>query len=133
MFTPRFDHLPKMRLGDTCRMLEITPRTFRFYEEQGLIEASRDPNNHRFVDGATRHRLAWIVRLRRTGLTVRDVRRVLEAQDSGREHRDLMLERLEARRRQLFVDLAEVDSLVADLAAEGSADALESAQISAAA
>jgi DNA-binding transcriptional MerR regulator len=118
MFTPRLDHLPKMRLGDTCRLLDITPRAFRFYEEQGLLEASRDPLNHRYIDGATRRRLAWIVRLRKAGLTIQDVRKVLQAEDTGREHRDFALERLEDRKRQLFLELAEVDALMADLSAE---------------
>jgi len=115
--TPLFDHFPKTSLSAACRQLGITPRAFRFYEERGMVVASRNMLNHRLVDGATFHRLDWIVRLRRVGLTIHEVHGLLEAQDKGRDHRNLTLKRLEARRRRLLQQLAAVDALADGLSA----------------
>ena len=115
MFTPRLDHLPKLRLSDTCRMLGITARAFRFYEEQGLLEADRDSQNHRLIDRATRDRVAWIVQLRRVGLTIKEVRAILAEEDGRGAGVDLALSRLALRRRCLQDELAELDGLVAGL------------------
>ena len=119
MFTPRLDHLPNLRLSDTCRILGITPRAFRFYEEQGLLEAHRDSMNHRLVDSATRRRVAWIAQLRRVGLTIKEVRCILAEEDDRGAGLDLAMTRLATRRRHIQDELAELDVLVAELTAKG--------------
>ena len=119
MFKPRLDHLPKLRLSDTCRMLGITPRAFRFYEEQGLLEAHRDSLNHRLIDCATRERVAWIVQLRRAGLTIKEVRAILAEEDGRGAGFDLAMTRLAARREEIVAELEGLDTLVATLNAKG--------------
>ena len=121
IFTPRLDHLPKLRLSDTCRLLGLTPRAFRFYEEQGLIGSGRDALNHRLVDGPTRRRVARIVQLRRVGLSIRQVREILDEEDGGdpRAGVDLALSRLAVRREEIQAELDDLDALADDLAEAG--------------
>lgn len=115
-------HLPRLGFADACRLFGMTPRALRFYEEKGLIEARRDRLNHRFYDGATRQKLAWIARLRSVSLSLRDIRQVLEADqrpgaNSG-SGSQLALRKLLARRETLARELAALDALIPTLQEE---------------
>ena len=107
-------HLPRLGFADACRLFGMTPRALRFYEEKGLIEARRDRLNHRYYDGWTRQKLAWIARLRSVSLSLRDIRQVLEADQRGAGSK-LALHKLLARREQLAREMAALDALIPTL------------------
>ncbi|MCR5874521.1 MerR family transcriptional regulator [Phenylobacterium sp. J426] len=111
-------HLPRLGFADACRLFGMTPRALRFYEEKGLIEARRDRLNHRYYDGWTRQKLAWISRLRSVSLPLRDIRQVLEADQRSGAGSQLALRKLLARREELARELAAAESLLPSLQEE---------------
>jgi DNA-binding transcriptional MerR regulator len=90
------------KMNDVCERFGLTPRAIRYYEEQGLIEASRTRQNARCFDAAAREQLELIARLRRAGVTLKDIRSVLIARKED-AHRTAGLIRaiLERRLREL--------------------------------
>ncbi|MEU9110228.1 MerR family transcriptional regulator [Streptomyces sp. NPDC048483] len=63
-----------MRIGDAAAAAGLTPRTVRYYEQQGLVTARRAPSGHREYDAEDVRRLRAVRELRDAGLTVGDVR-----------------------------------------------------------
>ncbi|MFJ9415924.1 MerR family transcriptional regulator [Streptomyces sp. NPDC101227] len=63
-----------MRIGDAAAAAGLTPRTLRYYEQQGLVTARRTPSGHREYDAEDIRRLRAVRELREAGLTVGDVR-----------------------------------------------------------
>jgi DNA-binding transcriptional MerR regulator len=86
------------------RLYGFTARALRFYEEQGLIEARRDRLNARYYEPDARRRLDWIAPLRRVGVSLDEIRDVLEAEDEeGR--RELALRAIARRKQALEAQL----------------------------
>lgn len=108
-------HLPRLGFADACRLFGLTPRALRFYEEKGLIDARRDRLNHRYYDGWTRQKLAWIARLRSVSLSLGDIRQVLEADQRSGTGPQTALRKLMSRREQLAQELAAVEALIPTL------------------
>ena len=100
-------HLPRIGIGEAMRLFGMTARAIRFYEEKGLIEVRRDRMNCRYYDGVARRRLGWIAPLRAAGLSLRDIQDVLDVEDEARDQ--AALAKLQARRRELQMELAKVD------------------------
>jgi DNA-binding transcriptional MerR regulator len=111
-------HLPRIGIGDAVRLYGFTPRAIRFYEERGLVEAKRDRLNVRYYDGVARRRLAWIAQLRRAGLSLQEIRAVLEAESTGGRGAQRAAVSLQSRRRALLAELRAVDEAMADLGIE---------------
>ncbi len=110
--------LPRLGLGDACRLFGFTPRALRFYEERGLVIAHRDRLNCRFYDERGRRRLTWISRLRGVNIPLPDVRDVLDAEDAGGSGRDAALAVLDRRAADLQRELGQVEALRASLRQE---------------
>ena len=66
-------------IGELCSLFGLTPRAIRFYEERGLVTASRDARNRRIFDRCARWRLQVIADLRRGGLGLDDIGELLDA------------------------------------------------------
>jgi DNA-binding transcriptional MerR regulator len=118
MISSNLRHLPRLGLGEACQLYGFTPRALRFYEERGLVQAQRDRLNCRYFDGAARQRLAWIADLRKAQLSLPDILEILEAEDEGGCGRDLALEKLAARRRDLERQAANVEAVIGALTRE---------------
>ena len=67
-------------IGDLARELGLTPRTIRFYEDEGLLSPRRK-GQVRIYSRRDRARLMLICRGKRLGFTVADIRRFLELYD----------------------------------------------------
>ena len=106
-------HLPRIGIGEAMRLYGMTARAIRFYEEKGLIEARRDRMNYRYSDSIARKRLAWIGPLRGAGLSLEDIRDVLDAEDETRG--TFALAKLQDRRRAMEAELARTDEALAEL------------------
>jgi DNA-binding transcriptional MerR regulator len=63
-----------------CREFGATPRALRFYEEQGLLSPARRDTS-RVYSYKDRARLQLILRGRRVGLSVAEIRDILETYD----------------------------------------------------
>ena len=67
-----------------CREFGATSRALRFYEDRGLLFPSRN-GMQRVYSRADRARVILILRGRKVGLTVEEIREILEAYDDGGE------------------------------------------------
>ena len=73
----------KLRIGELAELAGTTPRTIRYYEEIGLLEASaeREQGKHRCYTQSEVDRLTEIVRLKDLlGLTLEQLSQLLEAE-----------------------------------------------------
>lgn len=71
-------------IGELARAFGITPRAIRFYEDKGLVAPRRD-GSARVYSEADRRRLSLIVRGRRVGLSLAEIKETLDlcATDAG--------------------------------------------------
>jgi MerR family transcriptional regulator, Zn(II)-responsive regulator of zntA len=73
-----------VRIGDLAAKAGITTKTVRFYEETGLLpRPDRAANGYRDYEPAVLPRLDFIRRGRAAGLTLAQIREVIEVRDSG--------------------------------------------------
>lgn len=66
-----------LTIGQLCREFQVTPRALRYYEEQGLLMPERR-NQQRFYSHRDRARLQLILRGRRVGLSLAQIRQILD-------------------------------------------------------
>lgn len=75
-----------MYIGELARKAGTTPKAVRFYERIGLIPlAPRGPNRYRLYSEADLARLRFIVRARRLGLGIEEIRSLLQLAAEGDE------------------------------------------------
>lgn len=98
-----------MKIGELSESTGVPVKTIRFWESVGVVpEPARTASGYRDYDAATAERLTFIRRSQHAGLTLDQIRQVLDISDSGRrpcEHvaavvTDRLLE-VEARLREL--------------------------------
>lgn len=65
-----------------CQEFECTPRALRFYEDKGLLAPARDGLN-RIYSSRDRARLALILRGKRVGLSLTELREILDLYEIG--------------------------------------------------
>lgn len=105
-------------ISDLAREFDVTPRTIRFYEDQGLL-APRREGQRRIYAGRDRTRLKLTLRGKRLGLTLGEIRELIDIYDAGRDERP-QLERflailaqhrgaLEQQREDIEAQLSEID------------------------
>src|SRR3546814_10853515 len=70
--------------SDVCAsvLFGVTARALRFYEDEGLISPSRKGLS-RIYSKRDRARLAWILRAKRTGFSLADIREMIDLYDVG--------------------------------------------------
>ena len=81
----------ELRIGEVARRVGTTPRTIRYYEEIGLLpaEGERQAGRHRVYGERDVERLREALRLKELlGLTLDELRELLEAQDARAALRD---------------------------------------------
>lgn len=112
-----------MRIGDVAKRFDISLRTLRFYEDKGLIAPLRDGNTRLY---STRDvaRIGLVLRGRKVGFTLREVKHMLELYNPrGSNARQLrlvidkserQLSRLEEQRREIDEAISELKTLVRD-------------------
>ncbi|WP_298195767.1 MerR family DNA-binding transcriptional regulator [Novosphingobium sp.] len=90
-------------IQDVAQELGITLRTLRFYENEGLIDPQRI-GNRRIYSRREVGRIQLILRGKRLGFSIREIKEFLDLYDADPEHQEQM-ERLAARVRERLVDL----------------------------
>jgi DNA-binding transcriptional MerR regulator len=104
-------------IGDLARELDVTPRAIRFYEDEGLLSPRRD-GSRRVYSKRDFVRLKLILRGKRLGFSLAEVREMLELYDSARDERP-QLEKfaaaLAARREHLERQRDEIDEVLEEI------------------
>jgi DNA-binding transcriptional MerR regulator len=73
-------------IGDLAREFDVTPRAIRFYEDQGLL-APRREGQRRIYLPRDRARLKLTLRGKRLGLTLSEIRELIDMYEPGRDER----------------------------------------------
>jgi len=104
-------------IGALARELDVTPRAIRFYEDEGLIAPGRAAG--RRVYGKRDYvRLKLILRGKRLGFSLAEVREMLELYDAALDERPQLqkfLAALQARREQLESQRRDIDEVLAEI------------------
>src|SRR6056297_2195454 len=68
-----------MKIGEIATLFDVSTRTVRYYEEVGLLTSHRDPDSqYRYYDERSSERLKKILVLRELGLSLNDIKIILE-------------------------------------------------------
>ena len=106
-------------ISDLAREFDVTPRAIRFYEDQGLLAPRRD-GQRRIYTPRDRTRLKLTLRGKRLGLTLSEIRELIDMYEPGRDERP-QLERflavLEAHKASLQQQQADIEAQLAELQA----------------
>jgi DNA-binding transcriptional MerR regulator len=104
-------------ISDLCAEFAVTPRALRFYEDEGLIAPERR-GTQRIYSHRDRARLAWILRGKRVGFSLAEIREMIDLYDIGdgrRVQRQVTLERCLDRIRLLEDQKRDIDAHIAEL------------------
>ena len=73
-----------LSIGDIARRTELTTSALRFYEEKALIGSSRTPGNQRCYTRDVIRRVSFVRAAQRVGLSLEEIRAVLDDLPEGR-------------------------------------------------
>ncbi|MBV8603873.1 MAG: MerR family DNA-binding transcriptional regulator [Pelomonas sp.] len=96
---------------------DITPRAIRFYEDVGLIEPDREGRN-RVYDQRDRTRLKLTLRGKRLGLSLQEIKELVDMYDSDGDNAAqarAFLDVLRQHRRQLEQQLDDIEVTLAEI------------------
>jgi len=106
-------------IGELAAEFDVTPRAIRFYEAEGLL-APRREGQRRIYTSRERTRLKLTLRGKRLGLTLSEIRDLIDMYEPGRDERP-QLERflavLEAHKAALERQSEDIEAQLAELAA----------------
>lgn len=107
----------KFSIGEIAREFEVTPRSIRFYEEQGLITPLREGLN-RVYTHKDKVRLKLILRGKRLGFSLAEIRNLFDLYDTNpnsAEQLKTMLHLTDTKRQVLQLQLDDINMLMAEL------------------
>ena len=106
-------------ISDLAREFDITPRAIRFYEDQGLLAPRRD-GQRRIYSSRDRTRLKLTLRGKRLGLSLSEIRDLIDMYEPGRDERP-QLERflavLEAHKASLEQQREDIEAQLSEIQA----------------
>lgn len=103
-------------ITELAREFDLTPRAIRYYEDQGLITPRR-AGVQRVYSKRDRTRLKLTLRGRRLGLSLAEVRELIDMYDTATESSQLnrLLEVLARRRAKLEQQREDIDAVLAEV------------------
>jgi len=107
-----------LTIRDMCAAFDVTPRTLRFYEAKELLSPIRR-GTARFYTYRDRARLKLILRGKRFGFSLEDIRQLLDMYDREGRQQEAQLRRTyevaQDRLAQMERQRAELDEAIAEL------------------
>ena len=100
-------------ISELARELDITTRTIRFYEEQGMLSPTRR-GQERIYTAKDRVVLKLILRGKRIGFSLAECKSLIELydpQDNNRNQLNIMLGKIAERRLQLEQQLLDIQQM----------------------
>ena len=104
-------------ISELAREFDVTPRAIRFYEDEGLLNPRRD-GSRRIYSKRDFVRLKLVLRGKRLGLSLAQVREMFDLYDSAKDERpqlEKFLAALAARRAQLARPRGEIEEELAEI------------------
>jgi DNA-binding transcriptional MerR regulator len=104
-------------IGDMCAAFGVTARALRFYEDEQLIAPERRGTARLYTD-RDRARLTWILRGKRVGFSLNDIRELLDLYDVGDQRHTQMLATFERCRERIAIlerQKHDIDATIAEL------------------
>lgn len=106
-------------ISELAREFDVTPRAIRFYEDQGLLAPRRD-GQRRIYTPRDRTRLKLTLRGKRLGLTLSEIRELIDMYEPGRDQRPQLrrfLDVLESHKATLLQQRTDLEAQLAELTA----------------
>lgn len=104
-------------IRDLVEEFDLTPRSIRFYETQGLLSPRRD-GQRRIYDETQRVRLMLIARGKRMGFSLDECRELLDLYDPASGNRaqlERLLRKIDEKRDLLSQKLADIQQTLTEL------------------
>src|SRR6185295_2892698 len=121
---------PAFTIGELAREFGVTLRALRFYENKGLISPQRDGLSRLYSPG-DRTRLALILKGKKLGFTLGEIRQMIAAEENEVDHNALSLSRekcleqielLQRQKAEIEEGLSELQRIYRSLAGKLGAD-----------
>ena len=106
-------------ISDLAREFDVTPRAIRFYEDQGLL-APRREGQRRIYTPRDHTRLKLTLRGKRLGLSLSEIRELIDMYEPGRDERPQLarfLAVLAAHKASLLQQQADIEAQLSELQA----------------
>ncbi|HEY8070336.1 MAG TPA: MerR family DNA-binding transcriptional regulator [Burkholderiales bacterium] len=106
-------------IGELATEFDVTPRAIRFYEDHGLLAPKR-AGQRRIYSPRDRTRLKLTLRGKRLGLTLSEIRELIDMYEPGRDERPQLarfLAVLEAHKATLLQQRGDIEAQLTELQA----------------
>ena len=104
-------------ISELASEFDVTPRAIRFYEDQGLISPRRD-GQRRIYTARDRTRLKLTLRGKRLGLSLSEIRELIDMYEPGQDERpqlERFLALLESHRASLLSQQADIEAQLSEI------------------
>lgn len=104
-------------IGELAKEFDVTPRAIRFYEAEGLLAPQRE-GQRRIYTARDRTRLKLTLRGKRLGLTLSEIRELIDMYEPGRDERPQLkrfLAVLESHRAALLQQRADLEAQLSEI------------------